>query len=133
MQDKFDSKKARISTALDNCYIDYVKISNAPKNTKELVEKYGNFWPDFRAVKPEHRADTQEKLDKVIERCRAEERKARYKATDGLNVYLIANPLIWPDGPKGVKRLKPKILGPLEKTRTKRPFNPEPFSYDFDE
>ena len=101
------------SKMLANCYLEYESISKAPQSIPELLQKYNKHLPNFIAMKPELRADAQYRLDLDIIDCKTEEMRQNYKSTDGVSVFLIKNPFIWPKGKKGYQRLKPKYLGPL--------------------
>lgn len=130
MQDK---NSHGFSSRLDAVFLEYQKISEAPKTMTELLHKHHRDMPDFQRMPAEHREAAQVALDEVLNELIKIERQQRYKSTDGHNVYLIANPLIWPIGPKGhgLARIKPKYLGPLEKS-TKSASKREIKSLDYD-
>lgn len=128
-----DRNNHNFSSRLDSVFLEYQKISEAPTTIKELLYKHHRDMPNFKAMPIERREAAQIALDQVIDELMPIERKERYKSTDGHNVYLIANPLAWPIGPKGqgLARIKSKYLGPLEKS-TKSASKREIKSLDYD-
>jgi hypothetical protein len=121
----------KISLLLDNCYLDYQKISEAPNDLESLLNKYGRILPDFKHVSADRREEVQEKLNKDIKYCKEQEMKETYKSTDGVNVYAIKNPYIWPMGKNGLMRVKPRFLGLLESDKKTTPITTKRVAFNY--
>lgn len=114
------STPVNLSALLDKVAIGYDKISTAPSNDYELCAKYGEVVPNFKAIEPEHREAAEERYITKLLQLRDKELDVLYKATDGVNVFLIQNPYVAPVRRGVMYRKKPVHWGFLTEGKEKK-------------